>query len=320
MFREFPVWILCLFLLAPLACKQQQSDVAAESEAEPPTAAAPAAEPAPAQAPPARPPRADVPTGEFSVSVDDEGLVTVEAKDAPRVSVLKEIGAKAGFEVMPTRRLQPHGVTLSLSRVSALEAIEALADDISYALLFDPAPEGEEGSRLTAVRIGLPSADQRRASRERFAKAREAMRQGGRPGQGQGQGPGGMRIIRRPPMEREDVLAGVESNDVELREKAVSYLDAEGEDLDLLAKIVAEDDDPTVRATAAERLSHSESITSVRALVAALDDPEKEVVLEAIDGLSFVGDPGAIPDLKKKLSDPDPEVVEAAQDAIEFLE
>jgi HEAT repeat protein len=74
-----------------------------------------------------------------------------------------------------------------------------------------------------------------------------------------------------------------------------------------------------VRAAATVGLEDSDEFAAVQALVGALDDPNAEVVVEAIDSLEFAGDASVVPALQQVLSHPDARVRDAAAKAIRLL-
>jgi len=86
-----------------------------------------------------------------------------------------------------------------------------------------------------------------------------------------------------------------------------------------MISLLASDPNADVRATIADRLGEEDSPAAIAALVAALGDPDSEVVLRAIEILEFEAEGWLIPELERLLSHPDPEVREAAEDAIDFL-
>jgi HEAT repeat protein len=84
---------------------------------------------------------------------------------------------------------------------------------------------------------------------------------------------------------------------------------------------LANDRSPEVRAASAQALG---SLTATRAgtsaLVAALDDPDPQVVLAALDSLQWIDDPSVLPDVQKVLDHSDPEVREAAAETVSWLD
>jgi HEAT repeat protein len=114
-------------------------------------------------------------------------------------------------------------------------------------------------------------------------------------------------------------LAMLESPEAAVRQDAVFELDADDEqDLAALTSALG-DPDPAVRAEAVRQLQFGEPGAVVPLLVQALADLELPVVLEAVDSLKFLGEPGAIPDLEPLLEHPDPRVQTEARAAIERL-
>jgi HEAT repeat protein len=120
--------------------------------------------------------------------------------------------------------------------------------------------------------------------------------------------------------EQAELLSDLDSSDPITRAEAADWIDLDGKVLDRMISLLEEDPDPDVRLTIADRLGDEESPAAISALVAALRDPNSEVVLRAIEILEFEAEAWLIPELIPLLSHHDPEVREAAQDAIDFLE
>jgi len=126
--------------------------------------------------------------------------------------------------------------------------------------------------------------------------------------------------------EREgELLRLLDDPDPSVRAEAVLELPVDEDPLRLeermqrLAGLVV-DPESVVRLAAVERLGESEAPGTLDALLPALDDTNREVVLEAIDSIEDLDDPAAIPHLKRLLQDRDPEIREDAGDAIDWLE
>ena len=115
-------------------------------------------------------------------------------------------------------------------------------------------------------------------------------------------------------------LEDLDSPDAELRAHAVSALIPEDEELDRLIAALARDPSSRVRAAAAEELGDADDPRAVVALIDALVDEHREVVLEVIDALDLLDDSSAVPALVYLLSATgDPELRDAAVDAIDSL-
>ena len=126
--------------------------------------------------------------------------------------------------------------------------------------------------------------------------------------------------VARQEEEQRRAIEQLTSRDPSVRAEAASEIDPEGPGLGALLDIVYEDPDPAVRTAAVSQLEDSDTHAAVEGLIAALNDDDRGVVLEAIDALEFAGDETVIPRLEPFLESPDAEVREAAAEAIEFLE
>ena len=115
-------------------------------------------------------------------------------------------------------------------------------------------------------------------------------------------------------------LEDLDSPDAELRAYAVSELIPEDDELDRLIAALARDPSSRVRATAAEELGDADDPRAVAALVGALADKHRQVVLESIDSLELLDASHAIPALVHLFfATGDRELRIAAFDAVDSL-
>jgi HEAT repeat protein len=121
-------------------------------------------------------------------------------------------------------------------------------------------------------------------------------------------------------LETDELLRRTDDPDPEVRLRAAMVLEPEEEGLNRLVDLLANDPDPRVRAAATVSLENSELFGAMEALLAALNDPNPEVVVEVIDSLEFAGDASTIRHLEPLLAHEDSSVREAASGAIAFLE
>jgi HEAT repeat protein len=109
------------------------------------------------------------------------------------------------------------------------------------------------------------------------------------------------------------------SADPDQREDAVYDLEPEGRGLEELAAIVREDPSPNVRRAAVAQAATGEGPRVSAVLIAALDDPDSDVIEEAINGLEMTDAGGAVPHLRPLLQHEDPGIRMHAEDAIAHL-
>ncbi len=88
----------------------------------------------------------------------------------------------------------------------------------------------------------------------------------------------------------------------------ISKLKAAGDDLESVLDALENDPDPAVRVAAADLLAESERREAIDGLLRALEDPSKEVVVQALQTLSLVGEADIIPWVEPLLDNPDPEI------------
>ncbi len=103
------------------------------------------------------------------------------------------------------------------------------------------------------------------------------------------------------------------------RLEEISKLNAAGDDLESVLDALESDPDPAVRVAAADLLAESERREAIDGLLRALDDPSREVVVQALQTLSLVGDSDIIPRIEPLLDHPDPEISGPAVDTIYFV-
>jgi hypothetical protein len=98
----------------------------------------------------------------------------------------------------------------------------------------------------------------------------------------------------------------------------ISKLKAAGDDLESVLDALENDPDPAVRVAAADLLAESERREAIDGLLRALEDPSKEVVVQALQTLSLVGGVDIIQWVEPLLDNPDPEISGPAEDTIYF--
>ena len=121
------------------------------------------------------------------------------------------------------------------------------------------------------------------------------------------------------PLSEEDqvLLKQLSDPSPEVREEAAEDILATGIALDALATLITTDPSPDVRAAATYSLKESEDPGAVDVLILGLDDKNPEVLEEVIDGLWLLGDPRALPHLRRMLDNPNEDVRDAAEYALE---
>ena len=81
----------------------------------------------------------------------------------------------------------------------------------------------------------------------------------------------------------------------------IQSLSAQGDDLKLIREVLKTEEDSEIRIEALTRLNQEHSFTATNTLIAALDDPEKEVALTALNTLVANGDRTLLPLLNEKM-------------------
>ncbi len=121
------------------------------------------------------------------------------------------------------------------------------------------------------------------------------------------------------PMEPEEAMFAVGNADPMVRAHGALNLEPEGGGLDQLLQLAAYDPDPVVRIAALARLEEGESFAALKGVIDALQDPDSDVVVAAIDSVEFAGDSSNVRDLEPLLTHYDQRVARAAAKAIEYL-
>jgi len=272
--------------------------------------------------------------GAIFVEVTERGI-TALANEASQIEVLQRLEGAVGFKLVLRESSPDRPISVRVTD-SALEVVlSQVFTGVPYQLRYE-VDEAQGGHSLAVVGVGSvrggrlsdEEREQRRLqSRQRGREAIERMRQQ--------QHEEERRVEALSPEERErlrqeamearrereaQVARDLESPDSSVRAAAARQIKADGDGVNRLGEILADDPDAEVRAAAASRLSDSDSAGSINSLLAALNDPSTEVIIETLESLLFVGDETIIPAIEPLLDHPDEEVREAADDTIDFLE
>jgi hypothetical protein len=276
-----------------------------------PRASEPSAQPQ--QAAPARPAAEAagagqplLPVGEWQLVVAN-GVVSVDAVEAPRRPLVEALAQRAGFALEAAPGAWPP-LTLRLDAQPLEVALPLLVGELEYRAEWTSA---DGAHRLAKLVVGGPRSD--------GASGDASLR----PGEVSDALERALKALHddERPMSEEEALRRLQDEDAETRLRAVLALDGEGEEaLTALIGAIERDPDPRVRAAATVGLEESEEFAAVQALVGALDDPNAEVVVEAIDSLEFAGDASVVVSLQPLLAHSDARVRKAAADAIRLLE
>jgi hypothetical protein len=252
-------------------------------------------------------------TGKLLVEYSD-GRVTVRSDGSLQLSILEQLAAKANFEII-AGKVDAHPITLRIENAALLDAIELILDGLTYTVAYDL--DKASGTRtLARIEIGdafgrgtanpaQTAASAALGTRHRVAGARSDQME---------------RNSEEYSAEQAEILAELDSPDPEERADAVFWLDLDEQSLERMISLLRSDPDPDVRASIVDRLGDEESVSAISAVAAALQDPNPEVVLRAIEALQFNAEEWLIPELERLLTHSNPEVREAAEDAIEYLE
>ena len=259
---------------------------------------------APDQAPPA--------PGDAQVEYRD-GLVTLRSDGSLQFAILEQLAAQAGFAII-AGRVDPRPITLEIERAPLLDAIALILDGLTYAVEYD-FDEASGTRTLARVAIGgargYGSASPAKTPDPTALRKRDQVTET-RSDQTESNSD-------EYSAEQAEVLADLNDPDPEVRADAIFWVDLDGEVLEQMISLLKSEPDAEVRASIVERLGDEESPAAIAAVTGALQDPDPEVVLQAIEVLEFDAEGWLIPELERLLAHPDPEVREAAEDAILYL-
>jgi hypothetical protein len=234
--------------------------------------------------------------------------VSVAALDAPRLPLLQQVATGAGFQLEVTGALEP--LTLWVERQPLALALPLLVGQSYQAEWRDVGG----GRRLVRLVVSPPTSTSAADAvsppesppGEVSAALADALEEQKRAGSDD--------------LDDEEIAQGLTSSDAGERVRATLAIDPSSEaEVVRLARLLASDPDPRVRAAATVGLEDAESHAAVEALYGALGDPSSDVVMEAIDSIEFAGDASAVAQLTPLLSHPDERVREASADAIGVL-
>jgi hypothetical protein len=244
--------------------------------------------------------------GEVEISLDEKGLVTALANQAPRGAILSKLSEVLGFSLVLAAEADL-GTPLTLR--AEHEPIEVV---LARVLAGIPNALAYEGQRLVRLTLGTgsgepsvasapPGAERRRRQPELTAEERSAR-------------------AERAQKLWATSLENIGSADPEVRADAATWLNVNTpEGFEAATDRLAHDESPAVRAAAAETLGDAD-VGAVQPLLRALDDPDPNVVIATLDALEFVGDASTIPHLTPLLEHKNAEVRERTVEAIEFLQ
>ncbi len=235
--RSLALALLWFLLFAPIA---PMADSSAEGAADP-------------QAP-------GTPPGSTIDVVIRDGMLTLDARDAPLAEVIRRIGEVGGFETVIAGDLSTP-VTHSFAGVPVKDGIERLVGDITRVVIYAPSA-GEAPPPLKELRLYAVAA----------------------PDVGD-RGPGVSASVDP------DILAELEDPDVGIRIEAVRKLSRLNGAVvvDALAGVLRSDEDSRVRARAATALGGFADERAVPALETAVGDETQSVRIQALRALGRVG-------------------------------
>jgi hypothetical protein len=274
----------------------------------------------------AEPPSLALPEpGSVLVSLSEWG-VTVRANQVSRRMVLAELERSAGFllKFAPGVRLEEL-VTIDTVDASLAEVLGNLLEGGSYALYFGVAESGERvleqvavgdfsGTDVPAPELAAKIPDKARWTSDR---ARE------RPSRNVERDPiAQAERLERLKRRREENFSRIDDDDPAVRADAAEGLPADDETIPALADLAMNDPDAGVRKAAVSALSDAdqENTAARGALLGALSDPDPQVVIAALDSIEWIGDASMIPEITPLLQHPNAEVRGAAEITISFIE
>jgi len=273
----------------------------------------------------AEPPSPALPEpGSVLVSLSEWG-VTVRANQASRRVILAELERGAGFRLKfaPGIRLEER-VTIDTVDAPLEVVLGNLLGGGPYALYFGVAESGER--LLEQVAVGdfsgadvpapeLAARISARAGRDSDRARERSSRKVDRDPIAEAE------RLERLERRREENLSRIDDDDPAVRADAAEGLPADEETIPALTDLALNDSEADVRKAALSALSDAdqEDTAARGALLGALSDPDPQVVIIALDSIEWIGDASMIPEIKPLLQDPNADVRSAAQITIDFL-
>lgn len=250
-------------------------------------------------------------TASETVAVAEDAIIrfqhhraTIAVQQLQRHTLLAVLAQHADF-LFDDRATTNPLITLTLTDVVLEEALEQIAADTPYALIYKPATDS--GTTPPAqLRLGVATARAYRLPDSGTTFRPESMAL-------QNSGPKKERELTAA--ELPDLSALTTPEQIALLTRLKSSPDA----LPLLTKLLNSSVDRQVRIEAMAVLENIDSPETARLLESQLTSSDSEIVLSAIDSLEFAGDSQQIPALQRLQSHTDPSIREASQQAIDFL-
>jgi hypothetical protein len=276
--------------------------------------------------------RAGPPLGKTQIEISGQVVTLLAANQARLLEVLETMASAAEFELLLGQLggQESKAVSIRVENASLAETLTRMLDGIPFALDFEVDPD-DASSRLRSVRVGTfpvaglsPKKAERPGKRSGDRRERLDTRRKERRARTI-EGPTAEQLAKSARLSEERAAwatTQLDNEDWEIRAEAASKVDVEDpNELERLAYLMKNDSSANVRKSALERLSDSDSPEVIDHLLEALNDPNPEVVIEAIDEIEFEGDQTAVPKLAAGcLGHPDPTVASLCAEAIEWLE
>ena len=276
------------------------------------------------------PPTALPALGSVLVSLSERG-VTVRANQASRRVVLAELQRSVGFllKFAPGTRLEER-VTIDTVDAPLAEVLGNLLEGWRYSLHFGAPASGERV--LERVDVGdFPATDI--AAADLVSGTEEADRAAETRPRAARTGKRFIRDVERDPevlaerRERRERLADeyyaqLDDEDPTVRAQAAEGLTADDRNIPALSELAANDPDFRVRASAVSSLGGADTGDPVAlgALIGALGDPDPEVLISALESLQWVANSSVIPDITPLLDHPNEDVRDTAGITRDLLE
>jgi hypothetical protein len=278
-------------------------------------------------------PRSDAPRsalpalGSVLVSLSERG-VTVRANQASRRVVLAELQLSVGFRLKfaPGTRLEER-VTIDAVDAPLSEVLGNLLEGWRYSLHFGAPASGERVLEQVVVgdfppteiaaadpSVTTPATD--RAAETRPRAGRRFIREVERDPE--------VLAERRERHERlaDEYYAQLDDEDPAVRAQAAEDLTADDRNISALSELAANDPDFRVRAAAVSALGGADTGDPVAlgALIGSLGDPDPEVLIPTLESLQWVANSSVISEITPLLDHPNEDVRDTAGITIELLE
>lgn len=241
-------------------------------------------------------------SGEALVEINERGI-TVASNGASQLMALEKLAKLAGFTIVVGDTV-PASLRGTLVDAEVHQALSFILTGLPYATSY--AIDTSKGHhKLAEVRVGASVEDEPSvtALEERIEVSQDALGS-----------------AARWHADHPNLSLQLADSDPQARVKVLETLDAESDDISVLAEIVANDPDAQVRMVAINQLYFVQSYAAIQIALTALQDPDPRVVIAALNLIEAWYDQSLLPNIELLRQHSSAEVRMRATEIIALLE